>query len=289
LFLAAAWLRAATFNVPAPASLSLTSAPGGMRVVYKGATNFKYQVQVSSNLTAWSLLASNVATEPTTVIIDAPSTNRPMRFYKANSLVTPFFYQGTFSGSESGSFILLARTNNTTVFMGVNTTAAHRRGEYATSVVVAGDNSACGTFIVGAPGCCQFTASSSITGSFTNGASAPGTLAGVQKPNLGIYSGYAGLYSGPVSLSAHTGTARILLCPDGSLAFFRNDTLLVRNDGGVGVLPVDGTVDVDLNGSIAYPHVLGSFSRPNRRFNLTIHEADNTTSIATLNFTEPVF
>ena len=281
--------QAATFNVPAAASLSLTSAPGGMRVVYQGATNFKYQVHVSSNLTTWSLLASKVATNRATAIIDAPSTNRPMRFYKASSLVTPFFYQGTFSGSERGAFILLARTNASVVFMAVTTN--RNRGEYVTNVVVAGDSSACGTFIVGAPGCYQFTVSNTITGRFTNGSSAIGTLSGVQKANLGNYSGYAGLYSGNV-LAPHNGPARILLCPDGSYAFYRTDNSTGRKDGGVavGALPAEGPATVDVWLSDFSPiHVQGSFNKASKVFNLQIHEPDNTISLATLTFTEPVF
>jgi hypothetical protein len=295
LFLACiVWLRddkaqAATFNQPPPASLSLTSAPGGMRVVYTGSTNFKYQVHVSSNLTAWSLLASNVATNGATVIIDTLSTNRPMRFYKASSLVTPFFYQGTFSGSERGAFILLARTNASVVFMAVTTN--RNRGEYATNVVVAGDDSACGTFIVGAPGCYQFTTSNTLTGRFTNSSSATGTLTGVQKANLGSYSGYAGLYSGNV-LAPHPGPARILLCPDGSYAFYRTDQSTGTKDGGVAVdrLPAVGpaTVDVYLSNS-GIMHVQGEFNKFTKVFNLQIHELDNTLSIASLTFSEPVF
>ncbi len=280
-------LSAATFNVPPPASLSLTSAPGGMRVVYQGATNFKYQVQVSSNLNTWSQLASNVAVNRATAIVDVQSTNRPMRFYKASSQVTPFFYKGTFSGAESGSFILLARTNNTTVFLGNN--PGRLRGEYSTNLVVGGDDSAGGTFLVNAPGCLQFTASNTITGRFTNSASATGTLAGGQRANVGSFSGYAGIYTGTVS-APHTGPARILLCPDGSFAFYRTDPNFGTKDGGLGTLPPAGpaTLDVYLSGS-GIMHVAGSLNKVTKVFNLTVHELDNLISIATLTFTEPVF
>jgi hypothetical protein len=285
--------RAATFNVPAPASLSVTSSPSGKRVIYQGATNFKYRVMVSSNLNSiWSLLSSNVSTTPTISIVDSASTNRPMRLYKANSLVTPFFYKGTFSGagggggSSSGSFIVLARTNNTTVFMANN--PGQLRGEYSTNLVVTqADDSAYGSFILGTTGRLQF-ASNMIWGQFTNNSTGTtGTLSGLQSANVGDFSGYAGIYFAS-TITGHGGTARILLCPDGSFAFYRTDTITGINDGAFDVLNVTGSTDIYLSGS-GFKHVLGQFDWINKRFTVNIHELDNSQSFATLNFTEPVF
>src|SRR5688572_27913287 len=129
-------LSAATFNIPTPATLSLKATQGGMRVTYRGATNFQYLLQTSSNLQSWSLFSSNIATSPSLSFLDS-QTNRPARFYKASTLPTPFVYQGTNSGSENGAFLLLVRTNNSTVFMGVNLTQTplhNKRGEYTTAL-----------------------------------------------------------------------------------------------------------------------------------------------------------
>lgn len=281
--------QAAVFNVPPPASLSLTSAPGGMRVVLRGATNFKFLVYVSTNLNlsnGWSLLSSNVAVSQVVAVVDSPSTNRPLRMYKASSLVTPFFYQGTFGGTEAGSFILLARTNNTAAFMAYNSTAAHRRGEFVNSLAIDGDDVAYGSFIAGTTGALQFTATNTLAGRFTNSSSgATGTVTAVQRANAGIHSGSAGLYAGP--MVGHSGTARILLCPDGGMAFFRNDINTGKNDGGVGALPINGVVDVYLSGSVVM-HVAGSFNPALKRFTVTIHELDGTISTSTLTFSEPI-
>jgi hypothetical protein len=280
-------LPAATFNVPAPASLSLTSAPGGMRIIYRGATNFLYSIHATSNLVNWATLSSGVATNRVMTFTDSQSTNRPARFYRAVSMPTPLMYQGTFSGSETGAFVLLARTNNTTVFMGVNLTPAHRRGEYIDSMVAQDDGSACGAFIAGAPGCLLLTLSNSISGKFTNSSQATGTVSGIQRANVGSYSGLGGIYSGTVS-APHSGNAKILLSPDGSFAFYRQDSATGKNSGAVSFLPPNGIVDAYLDGSVVL-HVQGSYNRVNRRFSLTIHELDGLISTVTLNLSEPMF
>ena len=51
-------LPAATFNLPPPASLSIKPEASGARITYRGATNFQFLVEVSSDLLGWSLLAS---------------------------------------------------------------------------------------------------------------------------------------------------------------------------------------------------------------------------------------
>ena len=78
-------LSGASFNVPPPASLSVTSAPTGARVTYRGATNFQYLVQASTNWLNWSLLASNIATNQAITFTDTqarrcpPVSTRPPR------------------------------------------------------------------------------------------------------------------------------------------------------------------------------------------------------------------
>jgi hypothetical protein len=117
-------LPAATYNVPNPASLSLTSMVGGARMTYRGATNFRFLVQSSTDWTSWSLVASNVATNRTMAVRDNSAGSFPERYYRAVTLKTSLFYQGTFSGGEAGNFVLFARTNNQVTFLGVNTTRA---------------------------------------------------------------------------------------------------------------------------------------------------------------------
>lgn len=281
-------LTAATFNIPTPATLSLKATQGGMRVTYRGATNFQYLLQTSSNLQSWSLLSSNVATSTNVTFLDS-QTNRPARFYKATSLPTPFVYKGTNFGSENGAFILLVRTNNSTVFMGVNFTQSpqhNKRGEYTTALTVESNNVTCGSYILGTTGCLSFTASNTISGRFTNGLQT-GTVTGTQRANVGAYSGYAGIYSGTVS-SPHDGPALLLLGADGSIAFFRTDGN--NDDGAVSAMnPQGDIVDAYLNGASAiYFHMTGTFQRANRTFNLIIHENDGSISSLTMTLSEPI-
>jgi hypothetical protein len=280
----------ASFNVPPAASLSLTSAPGGVKIVYRGATNFQFLIQSCTNWEGWTLLASNVVTNSTMTFVDTQSTNRRARFYRAVSLRTPFLYRGTFSGSEQGSFILLARTNNSTVFMGVNTTSTHRRGEYATALAIDSNNVACGNYIANVSGCLRLITSNTVTGTFTNSASQTGTLSGIQKANVGLFAGGAGLYTGTIS-DLHSGTARILLCPDGTYAFYRTDSYTGKNDGAVTnmtLLANNGVVDTYLNGATQV-HLTGSFDRQTRVFSLVIHEVDEFVTSFTLTLSELLF
>ena len=280
-------LSAATFNIPTPATLSLKATQGGMRVTYRGATNFPYLLQTSSNLQSWSLLSSNIATSTNVTFLDS-QTNRPAHFYKATTWPAPFFYRGTNFGAENGAFVLMVRTNGATVFMGVNVTTTHKRGEYTTALVVNTNGATCGTFILGTQGCLQLT-SSTITGRLTNTVNLlqTSTVTGTQRANAGNYSGYAGIYSGTVS--GHDGPALLLLCPDGSLAFYRSDGN--KDDGAVSAMnPQGDLVDAYLNGASAvYFHVTGTFQRATRSFNLIIHENDGTISSVTLNLSEAVF
>ena len=282
-------LSAATFNVPKPASLSATSTAGGMRLTYRGATNFQYQILVSSNLQSWTILSSNVAVSQALTNLDTQATNKPMRFYKAASLRTPFFYQGTYSGTASGGsggYILFARTNGSLTFLGVSPGNGFKRGEYANSLVVGSNDLTCGTYVSGAPGCLQF-ASNTLTGKFTN-APFTGTLTGIQKANLGLFNGAAGRYTGPVT-DGHTGSATLLLCPDGAFAFYRTDNDTGKNDGGVSSMNTDRTVDVYLSGSTAL-HLTGSFNTQTRTFSLLIHEeAGAPLSLITMTLAEPLF
>jgi hypothetical protein len=276
-------LSAAAFNIPTPATLSLRATQGGMRITYRGATNFPYSVHTSSNLQSWSVFTNSVALTTNLIFFD-PVTNRPARFYKASSFQSPFFYRGTNSGAENGAFILLVRTNNSTVFMGVNLTTGHKRGEYTTALTVDTNGLTCGTYILGAPGCLSLTLSNTITGKFTNAStSATGTVTGTQRANVGPYNGYAGIYSGNVS--GHDGPALLLLCPDGSMAIYRTDGN--RNDGAVSMMnPQGDIVDAYLNGSVIL-HVTGTFQRATRTFNLIIHETDGTVSSLSMALSEP--
>ncbi len=279
-------LSAATFNVPTPATLSLKATQGGMRVTYRGATNFPYLLQTSSNLQSWSLLSSNIATSTNVTFLDA-QTNRPARFYKATTLPTPFFYRGTNFGGENGAFLLLVRTNRSTVFMGVNLTMGHKRGEYTTALAVDTNGLTCGPYILGTVGCLQLTSSNTIAGRLTNTVNLQtSTVTGTQRANVGNYSGYAGIYSGNVS--GHDGPALLLLCPDGSLAFYRIDGN--NEDGAVSTMnPQFDTVDTYLNGASAvYFHVTGTFQRANRTFNLIIHENDGSISNLSMTLVESI-
>jgi len=292
--LGTAWLSlagtmsSASYNVPAPASLSVTSSVGGASITYRGATNFQFLIQVSSNWVTWSMLSSNLTTNQVMTIVDAKATNQPARFYKAVSLVTPFLYQGTFSGSEQGKFLLFARTNNQATFIGINTLATHPRGEFANALDVAEDGNSCGTYLAGAPGCLLLTASNTISGKFTNATShVAGTLTGTQKANSGIFNGAAGLYSGTVP-APHSGSAKLLLCPDGTAAFYRTDSPNGRNDGQVWLMPSSGIVDVYLSSSTKM-HLLGQFTRATRTFSLIIHELDDVPSQVNLTLSVPLF
>jgi hypothetical protein len=259
-----------------------------VRIFCRGATNFQFLVEGCSNWLDWSLVASNVATNQTMISFDPQAPNRPMRFYRAASLMTPFLYQGAFSGAEQGGFILLTRTNATALFMGVNTTTGHRRGEYVNSLVVDSNDAACGTFIAGVPGCLVLTSSNTLSGRFTNTLSRQtGTVTGAQKANVGIFSGAAGVYAGTVP-APHSGTAKLLLCPDGSFAFYRTDSYTGKNDGAVSSMTVASLVDAYFNGSTLV-HVTGSFNRTARTFSLTIHEADELPSPLTMTLSEPLF
>ena len=278
-------LRGATFNSPTPSTLSLKATQGGMRVTYRGATNFPYVIHTSSNLQSWSVFTNNVALTTNVTFLD-PATNRPARFYKASSLATPFVYQATNFGSENGAFLLLVRTNNSTVFMGVNLTMGRKRGEYTTALTVDSNGVACGTYIVGAPGCLQLTSSNTITGRFTNSASQiAGTVTGRQRANVGAYSGFAGIYSGTVS-SPHDGPALLLLAPDGAMSFYRMDGNKI--DGAVDAMGQGDTVDAYLSGS-AIMHLMGSFNRGTGTFNLILHETDGYVSTLSMTMSEPLF
>jgi len=255
-----------------------------MKITYRGATNFQFLLQSCSNLPNWSLLASNVATNQTMTFIDSPLTNSPRRFYRAVSLPTPFLYQGTFSGIDLGSFILFARTNGAVTFAGLNTTS--HRGEYAT-LTVASNSVGCGTFIAGVPGCLALN-SNAVSGSFTNTTShQTGTVTGLQKSNTGLFNGAAGLYAGTIS-DVHSGVAKILLCPDGSLAFYRTDSYTGKNDGAITSMTSMNLVDSYLNGSTLV-HMTGSFDRPSRTFSLVIQEADEFVTTFSLALSESLF
>lgn len=281
-------LSAAAFNIPTPSTLSLRATQGGMRVTYRGATNFPYVVHTSSNLQSWSVFTNNVALTTNLTFLD-PVTNRPARFYKASSLPTPFFYRGTNFGTENGAFLLLVRTNNSTVFMGVNVTTGHKRGEYTPALTVNSNGVTCGTYIVGTTGCLTLTPSNTVSGRFTNSVNLlqTGTVTGTQRANVGAYSGYAGIYAGTVS-TPHDGPAFLLLAPDGSIAFFRIDGN--NEDGAVSTMnPQGDLVDAYLNGASAvYFHITGSFQRGTRTFNLVIHENDGTISTVSMTLSEPL-
>ena len=284
--------HAAMFNISSPASLSISQAPGGVRLTQRGPTNFQYLIQATTNWQNWSLVASNVTTSPTLNVID-PTTNRTMRFYRTATLPTPFFYGGSVfnsAGQAKGAFILMARTNNTAAFMGLgfNTVTGAKRGDYADGLMVGSNNAACGTYILGAPGCLQLNTSNTVTGRFTNSSSQQtGSVSGGQKANVGIFAGAAGLYTGAVT-DGHTGTARMLLCPDGSFAFYRTDSYTGKKDGNVSSMTSAGVVDVYLSGSTVL-HLTGSFSHPDRLFTLIIHEEDGLISFVNLTLTEPFF
>jgi hypothetical protein len=278
-------LPAATYNVPNPASLSLTSMVGGARLTYRGATNFRFLVQSSTDWTSWSLVASNVATNRTMAVRDNSAGSFPERYYRAVTLKTSLFYQGTFSGGEAGNFVLFARTNNQVTFLGVNTTRA--RAEFLTPLTVNTNGTGCGTYIAGAPGCVSLTATSTVSGRFTNAASQAGTLTGGQKANYGIFSQYAGYYTGTFS-GFCPGTARALFCPDGTLAIYFVDSNTQRTDGQVAVILANNLLDFYLVSGAG--HVLGTFAPSTRTFSGTIHENPGCSPLTfSLTRSEPLF
>jgi hypothetical protein len=280
-------LAGATFNLPPPASLSIKPEASGARITYRGATNFQFLVEVSSDLLGWSLLASNVATNAAMTFVDAPATGQRARYYQAVSLKTPLLYQGTFSGGQRGGFLLLARTNNRATFFAVNTTSSSWRGEYTNGLALAEDGSACGSYLASAPGCLLLTPTNTISGKFTNSTQVAGTLSGVQKPNNGIFSGAAGLYSGPI-VGSYPGSAKMLLCPDGTLAFYRSGSSSPPLEGQVSSMKGDGIVDFYLQTGL-YPHITGQFATAARTFTLTIHEKNGLVSTVNLTLSEPLF
>jgi hypothetical protein len=280
-------LHGATFNVPPPAALSIALGASGAKITYRGATNFQFLLEVSSDLTGWSLLASNVATNAVMTFLDAPAMDQRARYYQAVSLKTPFLYQGTFSGGQRGGFLLLARTNNRATFFAVNTTSATWRGEYTNGLALAEDGAACGSYLASAPGCLSLTPTNTILGRFTNSAQVVGTLTGVQKANSGVFSGAAGLYSGPI-LGSYPGSAKVLLCPDGTLAFYRSGSSSPPLEGQVSSMKIDGIVDFYLQTGL-YPHITGQFAAAARTFSLTIHEKGGLVSTVNLTLNEPLF
>src|SRR5439155_17078273 len=125
----------ADFNLPSAPSLSLVRGSNTTTVTYRGQTNFQFILYASSNSTSWSGLVTNLCTSPQMTFSE---TNRPVRFYKAASLKTPLIYQCSFSGADSGSFMLFARTNDTLALVGYSTSGTH--GEFADPLPIGTNN-----------------------------------------------------------------------------------------------------------------------------------------------------
>jgi hypothetical protein len=137
------------------------------------------------------------------------------------------------------------------------------------------------------PGCLLLE-TNRVAGKYTNAISrATGTLIGTQKANTGIFSGAGGLYSGSL-VGPYPGTVKILLCPDGSYAYYKSSSATPPTEGWVSSLAATGIVDFYPLGGL-YPHVQGDFTRASRSFTLLIHEFDSQISTATLTLINPLF
>jgi len=232
----------ADFNLPSAPSLSLTRGSNTMTVTYRGQTNFQFILYASSNSTSWTGLVTNLCTSPQMTVSE---TNRPIRFYKATSLKTPLIYQCSFSGIDSGSFMLFARTNDTVALVGYSTSGTH--GEFADPLPIGASNRYAGNLLASRTGL-LILSSNNVSGSVSNGASRTGNIGGVLKPNVGPFQNSAGLYSGTYS-DACFGTLKGVLAADGTFILFVSDTTGVT-DGGI--------IRINSNGSFTVATLRGS-------------------------------
>lgn len=224
---------AADFNLPSAPSVSLTRGSNTSTVTYRGQTNFQFILYASSNSTSWTGLVTNLCTSAQMTFSE---TNRPIRFYKASSLKTPLIYQCSFSGADSGSFMLFARTNDTAALVGYRSSGTS--GEFSDPLPIGANNRYAGNLLVGRTGILILT-SNNVSGSVSNGASRTGTIGGALKPNVGPFQASAGLYSGGYS-DACVGTLKGILAADGTFILFVSDTL-GGTDGGIAILSSTGS------------------------------------------------
>jgi len=152
---------------------------------------------------------------------------------RAGSLVNAVFLSGHVQGgSERGAFILLARrTNASIVFIAVTTN--RNRGELRHQCCGGlGIDSACGTFIVGAPGCYQFTTSNTLTGRFNTIVPARrNSCWRAKRPILAATAVTPGFI--PLQLRVRTAALRASCCaPMVPLLFIATDPNFGTKDGG---------------------------------------------------------
>jgi hypothetical protein len=183
-------------------------------VTYRGQINFQYAIYASTNLTNWSGLTTNLCTA---AAMNFTETNRPVRLYKAMTIKTPLFYTNSFSGAESGAFMVFVRTNDTMALVGYDGVV---EGAFANSLAVGGSNQYCGAIFANRTGCLNFT-SNSVSGNLSNGTTRVGTIVGGLKSNSGAYQAAAGVYSGTIdSGSDCDGTFKGILAPDGTFYLY---------------------------------------------------------------------
>jgi hypothetical protein len=218
--------RSADFNVPAAPSVSLSHGSNTTIVTYRGQTNYQFAIYGSSNSLAWTGLITNLCTSP---VMTSSDTNRPLRFYKAAALKTPQIYNCTLSGSDTASFALFARTNDTVALVGSGSTSA---GEFANSLPIGTNNQYCGPLFTGRMGCITLS-SNKVIGNVTNNGAQSGTIKGALLGSSGPFQTSAGLYSGTTRFC--TGQVQAILSADGTLFLFANDDG-AGPDGGSAVI-----------------------------------------------------
>jgi hypothetical protein len=208
-------VTAADFNVPAAPSLSLTHGSNATIITYRGQTNYQFALYASSNSLAWTGLTTNLCTGPQMTFSD---TNRPLRFYKAAALKTPQIYECSISGSDTASFALFARTNDTVALVGSSSVSA---GEFANSLPIGTNNQYCGPLLTGRTGCIALT-SNTVSGAVTNNGLQSGKInSGALMGNTGPFQTSAGLYSGLIR--GCSGVVQAILSADGSLFLYADD------------------------------------------------------------------
>jgi len=243
----------ADFNLPSAPSLSLTRGGATSIVTYHGQTNFQFILYASSNSTSWNGLLTNLCTSPQMTFSE---TNRPIRFYKATSLKTPLIYQCSFSGADSGSFMLFARTNDSLALVGYSTSGTH--GEFADPLPVGTNNLYAGNFLASRTGTLILT-SNSVSGTVTNGPAQSARINGILKPNVGPFQASAGLYSGTYS-DACFGTLKAILAADGTFILFVSDNTGVTDGGLIGINSNGSFTVATLRGS----HYTGTLNQSSR-------------------------
>ena len=122
------------------------------------------------------------------------------------------------SGSDTASFALFARTNDTVALVGSSSISA---GEFANSLPVGTDNQYCGPLLTGRTGCIALT-SNTVSGAVTNNGLQSGKInSGALMGNNGPFQTSAGLYSG--TTRGCIGIVQAILSADGSFFLYADD------------------------------------------------------------------